>query len=57
MTKKQQLCSNCENIIKGNLILNCACGKQFCNMECLRDFHVDTDKKETRKPRRRRIKR
>jgi hypothetical protein len=37
-TKKIKLCSNCNEVIKGNLILNCTCGS-FCSQECLNDFH------------------
>jgi hypothetical protein len=34
-----KVCTNCDRVIKGNLILRCACNKQFCSQECLNDWH------------------
>lgn len=38
MKKKTQICLYCDEVIKGNLILNCTCGS-FCSMECLINYH------------------
>jgi len=37
-------CKNCNEVIKGNLILNCSCGS-FCSQECLKDYHHGEIKK------------
>ena len=39
MTTK--ICANCDRIIKGNLIFNCTCNKEFCSQECLTDYHEE----------------
>jgi hypothetical protein len=42
--KDKNICANCNEVIKGNLRLACACGDVFCSQECLLDYHDSKNK-------------
>ena len=44
MKTKTNVCANCGRKIKGNIILRCACGKEYCSQACLIDWHSQRDK-------------